>query len=65
VVWGWWLLIFLVTFLLYEGWALATGRMPLTGFVRLYTKQYPILIFILGLLTGLAALHFWGKGLCG
>lgn len=63
--WGLWLSLVAITFLIHEFWALATGRQPLTIFVRNSTKRYPILIFILGFLTGLAALHFWGEGLCG
>jgi hypothetical protein len=37
----------------------------LTVFVRSSTKRYPLLIFVLGMLTGGAAFHFWGGGLCG
>lgn len=65
--WGVWLIAIVATFGLHEGWALATVGTSgtLTAFMRRNTLRCPLLIFVLGLLVGGAALHFWGHGLCG
>jgi hypothetical protein len=64
--WQVYLLILLVMFLVPEAYALLTKKIPpLTSFVRLTTKRYLVIIFLLGELTGWAMMHFWGQGWCG
>lgn len=63
--WPLYLALVAIVFAAHEGWALATGNQPLTAYVRSTTKRLPIVIFILGILTGWAAMHFWGGGWCG
>lgn len=64
--WGFWLLVVVVgIFGVHEGWALATGNQTLTAYVRSASARFPIIIFLLGTLVGWAAMHFWGRGLCG
>jgi hypothetical protein len=63
--WTVWLLLVALTFAAPEIWALATGRQPLTGFVRATTKRHLAVIYLLGALTGWAFMHFWGAGWCG
>jgi hypothetical protein len=64
ISWGWWLLAILATFGIHEGWAIVTKQQTLTNFVRTETARIPIVIFILGILVGGAAVHFWGYGWC-
>lgn len=64
--WGFWLLVVAFgIFGIHEGWALATGNQTLTAYVRANTARFPIIIFILGVLVGWAAMHFWGGSWCG
>lgn len=65
--WGIWLGAIILTFALHEAAALATvgGSGTLTAFVRRTTLRQPILIFVLGIMVGAAAMHFWAHGDCG
>jgi hypothetical protein len=65
--WGAWVGTIVLTFAIHEGIALATVGVSgtLTAWTRKTTLNQPILIFVLGILVGGAALHFWGHGDCG
>lgn len=53
-----WLLA-LVWLALYEWWALATNHQSLSRAMWLMTTAWPPLIFLIGLLVGGLAVHFW------
>ncbi len=62
-VWiAWWLLIF-ASFAVLEGWALNTNRMTLSRWVWTTSKAFPLLPFIVGLVVGILAGHFWWGGI--
>jgi hypothetical protein len=65
--WGLWIAAIVLTFAVHEGIAIATVGQSgtLTAFVRRTTLRQPLLIFVLGIMVGAAAFHFWGHGDCG
>ena len=54
------LLAFAVALLMvYEAWALKTGRQPITGFVRNGLRGHPHLAYLVALLAGALLGHFF------
>jgi hypothetical protein len=58
-VWAGWLAVLVVSFGIFEGYALATGRKTLSRFTWNLTKAWPPLPFVCGLVAGGLAVHFW------
>lgn len=51
--------LFVVTTLTYEIYALITHKPLITARVRYWSKKYPIIPFVLGLIIGAFACHFF------
>jgi hypothetical protein len=64
MIWTWagWLLLLIVSFAILEGWALATGRTTLSRSVWTWSRNWPMLPFVAGLVAGCLACHFWWEG---
>lgn len=60
-VWVWvgWLIFLIVSFAIFEGYAIKTGRQTLSRTVWIWSKAWPPLPFICGLIAGGLAVHFW------
>lgn len=58
-VWLAWLIAIGVTFALLEGHALRTNRLTLSRFTWNVSKAWPPLPFVIGLVVGGLATHFW------
>lgn len=59
--WFWtaWIIISLAVFCAGESYALAKGKMTLSRYVWTISKIWPPLPFVLGLVCGGLAVHFW------
>jgi uncharacterized membrane protein len=63
--WALWLLTIIVSFALFEGYALKTGHMTLSRWVWTISKAFPLFPWLAGVLTGVLATHFfWGGITC-
>ena len=62
-IWASWLLAFVTSFALLEGYALYDGDATLSRFVWTATAYFPPLPFIAGFLAGFLACHFWWGGI--
>ena len=60
--WAFWVVAIAVTFAAAEGYALKTGRITLSRSVWTWSKNFPLLPFLAGLLAGGLAVHFWWEG---
>jgi len=62
--WAWalWVVLIAVSFGLLEGWAISQKRPTLSATVWLFSKNFPLLPFLAGLLAGGLAVHFWWGG---
>ena len=58
-VWLGWLLGLIVTFAAFEGYALKTNHTTLSRFTWNASQAWPPLPFVLGLVAGGLAVHFW------
>ena len=58
-IWLAWLMTFAVSFAIIEGIAIARGKTTLSRFTVVTTTAFPPLIFILGIIVGGLAVHFW------
>jgi len=59
---GAWAWLIAITFLAgYEWWALATGHQSLSRAMWTATTAWPPLIFLIGMVTGGLAVHFWWR----
>ena len=58
-VWVGWLLFLIASFAVIEGLALARGKTTLSRFTYRVTMAFPPLIFLIGVLVGALAVHFW------
>lgn len=58
-VWVAWLAVTALSFAAIEGIALARGKTTLSRFTVVTTTAFPPLIFIIGLMCGALATHFW------
>lgn len=58
-IWSAWLLALIVTFAVLEGYALARGKLTLSRYTYDISASWPLSIFLLGLLAGGLAVHFW------
>lgn len=57
--WTTWLLLIAVTFALAEGYALHTGTKTLSQFMWMISRQWPPFPWLVGVLVGFLAAHFW------
>jgi hypothetical protein len=58
-VWLGWLFAFAVSFAAIEGWAIHRGQTTLSRFTWTISQAWPPLPFVLGLIAGGLAVHFW------
>jgi len=58
-VWTGWLGFFIASFAVFETWALRTGRTTLSRYTWNASQAWPPLPFVLGLIAGGLAVHFW------
>jgi hypothetical protein len=59
-VWAAWLIgAVIISFAVLEGYAIAKGRLTLSECVWLATKAWPPLPFVVGVIVGGLAAHFW------
>ena len=65
MAWAWavWILLIAASFAAMEGFALATDRMTLSRFTWIASKRFPPLPFVVGLIIGFLACHFWWGGI--
>jgi hypothetical protein len=63
IIWTSWLVIIVVSFACFEGYALKTGRSTLSRYVWTLSKAWPPFPWIAGVLTGFLAAHFWWGGI--
>jgi hypothetical protein len=61
--WAFWVVGIAVTFGIAEWWALKTNRATLSRTVWDFSKAWPPLPFVAGLLAGFLACHFWWGGI--
>ncbi len=61
LIWTVFLLSFVVLFAIFETWALMTGGTTLSRYTYEVTKAWPPLIFLLGIVVGGLAVHFWWR----
>jgi hypothetical protein len=61
-IWTFWLAIIVVSFIAFEGYALANGKTTLSRYTWDLTKAWPPLPLIVGLLIGFVTCHFWWGG---
>jgi hypothetical protein len=59
IVWTAWLVSLVVSFAVFETWALLTKGLTLSMFTWIASEHWPPIIFICGLLAGGLAVHFW------
>ena len=61
MTWAWtaWLLVIAVSFAVLEGYALRSGRTTLSRYVVSASRAWPLLPFVLGLIIGVLANHFF------
>lgn len=63
LTWTIWLLIIAVSFALLEGRALKNGTPTLSRWTWRVSKAFPAFPFVVGLLVGFLACHFWWGGI--
>lgn len=65
MIWFWagWIVFLIVSFAIAEGWALAKGRTTLSRSVWTWSRNWPPLPFVAGLVAGFLACHFWWGGI--
>lgn len=61
-VWTAWLVALVISFAVFEGWALRTGRTTLSRFTWNLSKAWPPLPWVCGVIAGGLAVHFWWIG---
>jgi hypothetical protein len=58
-IWTAFALAFVVGFAVIEGWALATGGTTLSRYTYELSKDWPVLPWLIGVVQGGLAVHFW------
>ena len=61
-VWVAWIIVLVVSFAIFEGFALATGRTTLSRTVWTINKNFPPFGWMCGLVVGFLAAHFFWVG---
>ena len=61
-VWAGWLALIGITFAIAEGYAIVAGKSTLSRFVWNLSKSFPLFPWIVGVLVGVLAAHFWWGG---
>jgi hypothetical protein len=61
-VWAGWLALIAVTFSVMEGYAIAAGKSTLSRFIWNLSKSFPLFPWVVGVLVGVLAAHFWWGG---
>jgi len=65
LVWAEWIAFIAVSFAIMEGSAIAHNRPTLSAAVWLWSKKFPLLPFLAGLLAGGLAVHWFWMGAPG
>ena len=63
LVWAAWLVAIAVSFAGFETFALMTNRTTLSRWVWTVSKRFPLFPWLVGVLTGGLAVHFWWGGI--
>lgn len=63
ILWAVWLLTIVCSFALFEGLALYRGTPTLSRWVWTVSKRFPLFPWVVGVLTGGLAVHFWWGGI--
>jgi hypothetical protein len=63
IVWTVWLIVIAVSFAAWETYALKTDRMTLSRWTWTVSKAWPPYPFVVGLIVGFLACHFWWGGI--
>lgn len=58
-VWSGWLVFLVLSFAVFEAWALAHHQLTLSQYTYDLSKAWPLLPFVAGMLSGGLAVHFW------
>lgn len=61
-IWVGWLVFLAASFAAFEGYALKTGHMTLSRFTWTVSKAFPLFPWLVGVLVGVLACHFWWGG---
>lgn len=61
-VWVAWIIAPLIAFAIFEGYALKNNRTTLSRLVWNATRAWPPLPFVIGVVVGMLASHFWWIG---
>ena len=61
-VWAGWLIFLVVSFAVFEGYALTHNKTTLSRFTWSASKAFPLLPWIAGVVCGGLAVHFWWGG---
>jgi hypothetical protein len=61
-VWIGWLIVLVVSFGVFETYALVNNKITLSRFIWGVSKAFPLLPWIAGVLCGGLAVHFWWGG---
>jgi hypothetical protein len=64
-IWGLWVFLLVASFAVLESLALYQHRPTLSRSVWTWSKNFPLLPFLAGLLAGGLAVHFWWMGAPG
>ena len=62
IFWTFWLIFIIVSFATIEVYAISTGGTTLSRYVWNLSRRWPPLGWVVGLLTGFVASHFWWGG---
>ena len=65
MLWFWaaWVALIAISFAFFEAWALVHKQATLSRSVWTWSKAFPLLPFLAGLLAGGLAVHFWWGGI--
>lgn len=59
LIWSLWILAIIATFAFLEAYAFRHNTTTLSRYVYASSKAWPVLPFIIGLIVGAVAVHFW------
>jgi hypothetical protein len=62
VTWTAWLVVLVISFAIFEGYALKTGNTTLSRYVWTISAHFPPFGWICGIIVGFLGCHFWWGG---
>lgn len=63
LLWTMWLVLIALSFAAFETYALKRNKTTLSRYVWTVSKYFPLFPFLIGLLAGTLATHFWWGGI--